>query len=71
MRIEVKYESSDGPHPVEITSEALELMRSTGNLTITQRVGASGNMKTTTITGSDREKWLLAQALLASMDFQE
>jgi hypothetical protein len=68
MRIEVKYESSEGPHFVDIMGEALEKMRSTGNLALTQSVGSAGNTKTTTITGTNREKWLFAQALLASMD---
>jgi hypothetical protein len=68
MRIEVKYESSEGPHFFDISCEALEEMRSTGNLTLTQMVGSSGKIKTTTITGTNREKWLFAQALLSSMD---
>lgn len=68
MKIEVKYESSEGPHFVDIPSDVLEQMRRTGNLSLTQLVGNAGKTKTTTIVGTNHEKWLFAQALLASMD---
>ena len=68
MRIEVKYESSEGPHIVSLSEEELQNMSTAGTLTVTQLVGTEGNSKTTTITGSDREKWLLSQALLKSMN---
>ena len=68
MRIEVKYASSEGPHPVTLDESELVAMNDENSLTITQAVGDKGNTKTTTITGTDREKWLLAKALLSSMD---
>lgn len=68
MRIEVKYESSLGPHLVDLSENVLEQMIDSGDLSLTEKVGNEGNTKTTSITGSSREKWLFAQALLRSMD---
>jgi len=68
MRIEVKYESSQGPHLVDLSENVLEQMIDSGDLSYTEEVGNEGNTKTTIITGTDREKWLFAQALLRSMD---
>ena len=68
MRIEVKYESSQGPHLVDLSENVLEQMINSGDLSFTEEVGNEGNTKTTTIPGSDREKWIFAQALLRSMD---
>ena len=68
MRIEVNYESSQGPHLVYWSESVLEQMIISGDLSFTEEVGNEGNKKTTSITGSSREKWLFAQALLRSMD---
>jgi len=67
MRIEVKHESCKSPHPVNITQDRLEKMVETGKLSFTE-ILRTGNRKTISITGSNREKLLLAQALLKSMD---
>ena len=49
MRIEVKYESSQGPHLVDLSENVLEQMIDSGDLSFTEVVGNEGNTKTTTI----------------------
>jgi hypothetical protein len=68
MKIKVQYESSRGSHPVNLPENALEQMINSGNLSFTEKIDNKGKTKTISITGNDREKWLLAQALLKSMD---
>ena len=61
MRIEIKYSTSQGPHPVELNHNDITGLKNSGNLT-TKQPTPKGD-KTTTITGSKQELLDLAEAL--------
>ncbi len=62
MRIKVKYESSEGPHQVDISKEDIEEMQKSGKLELTKKVSHE-NEKTISITGSKEELNMLAELL--------
>lgn len=62
MRIEIKYSTSQGPHPVELDKNDIIGLKNSGNLT-TKQSTPKGD-KTTTITGSKEELLDLAVALI-------
>ena len=63
MEIEVKYESSQGPHPAKVDPDKVKQLIETGTTQVSTPVGNQGNSKFITITITETDRQIMREAL--------